>query len=81
MRKLRLDLDRLLVESFEPRSEEQKKGTVLGHITHTDPAYCPFSENWECSFGDACGTNTNCEGTYIETCDEFESCRMTCGYC
>jgi hypothetical protein len=51
MKKLRMDLDALNVESFTLGDRPDLRGTVRGHLTFTDPRVCPASQNWNCSVG------------------------------
>ncbi len=54
MKKLRLDLDALNVESFESDRIAPPRGTVHGRLRYTDPRACPVTGNWYCSVGDTC---------------------------
>lgn len=54
MKKLKLNVEALRVESFSPGNAEPERGTVHGHARYTDPAVCPWSNNWYCSVGDGC---------------------------
>ena len=54
MKKLRLDLDALAVESFESARIATTRGTVHGRLRYTDPRVCPMTGNWYCSVGDTC---------------------------
>lgn len=54
MKKMRLDVEELAVESFEPERISRGRGTVNGHAQHTDPKVCLPSANWYCSVGDGC---------------------------
>jgi hypothetical protein len=51
MKKLRLDIERLNVQSFEAGAETERRGTVRGHLPETHPQICPPSEDLYCSFG------------------------------
>ena len=66
MKKLRLDLDDLSVESFDSGSSETRPGTVEAHAYDTDPRVCQASEDWRCSAGYGC------------TLPEY-TCDLTCG--
>jgi hypothetical protein len=81
MKKLKLDLNELKVESFETSKQSIRKGTVNGHATvpvgfcadqsyHT---YCPTSACLQCS-----GELTNCNQN---TCDYTECNQNTCDTC
>ncbi|HEU4882462.1 MAG TPA: hypothetical protein VFT45_09465 [Longimicrobium sp.] len=65
MKKLRLQVESLRVESFTPRQEPSVRGTVQAH--HTDGETCHIS---------ACGTYcaTNC----WPYCASAETCAQTC---
>ena len=54
MRKLKLDLDTLSVQSFEADQATPARGTVQGHLPRTDPAVCPYTRNWYCTYGYEC---------------------------
>lgn len=54
MQKLRLNLDGLKVESFEPGSETRDRGTVRGHA------------NTECSCAYTCGIASRGQEGYAE---------------
>jgi hypothetical protein len=89
MRKIRLDLDTLSVESFSTvRGKEDRDGTVFGHLP-------PFTYQLYCSDGntcyetcDGCGTapsdcgtcDTNCGtcATDCGTCDPYCCCTCSC---
>lgn len=43
MKKLRLDLEELAVESFEVREEAAARGTVKGHLSHVEEGSCGVS--------------------------------------
>ena len=50
MKKLRLDLGNLQVESFSARVDAADRGTVEGqNLPCTHPQVCPASENWWCT--------------------------------
>jgi hypothetical protein len=92
MKKLRLRLDDLRIDSFQTTQAEQPEGTVFGeqctcHTQCTCPGCptcyascngtCDASCNGSCNCsGDTC--NASCFGTCEETCDN--SCGGTCGY-
>ncbi|HEU4452740.1 MAG TPA: hypothetical protein VFR81_06755 [Longimicrobium sp.] len=78
MKKIRLELDTLAVESFSttPRDAESR-GTVRGHRP-------PFTEGYECESiefceTDACGTNVTDCGTCAAT--ACGTCATNCGTC
>jgi hypothetical protein len=50
MKKLQLDLDKLVVEAFEVDTPPEEHGTVEGqNLPCTHPQVCPASENWYCT--------------------------------
>lgn len=63
MKKLRLDLDELAVESFDTRGAEKEKGTVVGEQ--------------QCSCGGTCYPQATCPQTCAYTCDD-PTCAYTC---
>ncbi|WP_420129070.1 hypothetical protein [Longimicrobium sp.] len=76
MRKVKLDLDTLDVESFTTSGAEKDSGTVLGHAS-----LACTGEN-----GNTCGGGNSCHGGY--TCDgaatcNYRTCDTVCGtyYC
>jgi hypothetical protein len=63
MRKMRLDVESLAVESFAPAEQAPGRGTVRGHV----------SLYWEdCDVSDTCPGNYPCDPTQ-------QSCAGTCG--
>lgn len=75
MRKLKLSLDALQVESFTPSADEAARGTVPAHaFTEYADESCFASCNGGCSnsCGGGCGTNTAWQSCY-------GSCQNTCG--
>jgi hypothetical protein len=78
MRKLRLDLDSLDVQSFETDDGAGMLGTVHGASGVQLPSYCAFlcgpSTNYGCGF-----TDYETCGGYHPSCDE--SCYGTCFSC
>lgn len=95
MKKLRLNLDELEVESFETEAEHAERGTVHGHAQYS--AYCPPGESLQASNCPTCqqtcvatcyGQNT-CEGVFtcgpgstcLGTCDPFNGCNNSWAYC
>lgn len=61
MKKLRLDLEELAVESFDTDRADEQKGTVEAHAKYT--VYCQTDE-LGCSGWDSCGyTWCSCEMT------------------
>ena len=73
MRKLKLSLDALQVESFQPAGPEARRGTVPGHAgTYYYDESCFESCNGGCtvyaSCGGGCGSYS-CPGTCYDTCN------------
>lgn len=66
MKKLKLDLEALYVESFEAATGPSDDGTVVAHLKETDPRVCPYTENWNCSKVIVCN----------ET--EYDTCGLSC---
>lgn len=54
MKKLRMDLDKLTVESFEAEKQKPARGTVEGHVPRTEPGVCAQTRDWYCSYGYEC---------------------------
>ena len=54
MKKLRLDLDELIVETFEANRAAPARGTVEGHLPRTVPGECPETRDWYCTYGYEC---------------------------
>ena len=78
MRKLKLNLEALNVDSFElTDAEKARQGTVHGHVDYTHPRVCDTAV--DCSFN-SCPSycHTACAATCIETCDF--TCEMSCHY-
>lgn len=81
MRKIRLDIDALQVDSFETRAPEAERGTVRGHATQYGS--CQGSCVQTCG-GRTCEPPCENEPTIYVTC--VESCGWTdginvCIYC
>lgn len=78
MKKIRLDLDALSVDSFDTRAgAEGPDGTVFGHIP-------PYSYQKYCSDGLTC--TVECEGTAASDCgtcgaSACGTCATNCGTC
>ena len=71
MRKLRLDLDELTVESFETERTKEARGTVRGHWEYT--YYCASDVQQGCTGGGG----ASC---YATVCDSCHSCNQTDRY-
>lgn len=68
MRKLRLELDELVVESFAPAGSAAERGTVRGHVSlyweDCLPSDTCQGAGWPCEY-----TQQSCNGTcYVHTC-------------
>lgn len=73
MAKLKLDLDRIDVQSFEMQvTEGRSRGTVLGHASRAD---CPSALVWNCP---SVVAQVDCPQSYYGTC---QSCGNTCAGC
>jgi hypothetical protein len=77
MRKLKLELDALEVESFSPESGHEAEGTVRAYLT----AYyelCYPGDSWQ----DTCTCEPTCNAQSCYTCDTgCGSCATACGTC
>jgi hypothetical protein len=79
MRKFKLDIDELVVESFEPSKEAAKRGTVLGHATHVEecgPTLAQTCDAAACGGGSGwitCYNYATCDGPY-DTCNVNDTC-------
>lgn len=65
MSKLKLDLERLRVESFQPEAQKARRGTVAAHedagpTSHTDPCFTDVSVCYQCFY-----TANPCECTTL----------------
>ena len=68
MEKLKLDLNALVVESFDIHDEHGERGTIHGQAQQTDPRICETNEMgcYAQTLGVTnCGT---CEQTCVQTC-------------
>ncbi len=85
MKKLRVDIEQLQVESFETAGAPQKRGTVQAHGPDTDTGTCPPTGDAYCSYGHACTyPQYTCGGWECQTWGEFcwrPSERETCVAC
>jgi hypothetical protein len=71
MRKMKLDMDALVVESFDTISRRESRGTVNGN----------WDTEWNCGWtGDAC-LEENAGGETIHTKCGGISCKIVCGSC
>lgn len=78
MKKLRLQIDDLSVESFETGDVAKRRGTVIGHLVYTDPRAC--TEQGACTIDGTCADTAcgnSCAGTCFGTCwctDHYTVC-------
>jgi hypothetical protein len=88
MKKVRLELDALSVESFDTVARDgAADGTVFGQATYQ--AYCSYGytcPETECAddcgtYATDCGSCATCEGTCAATCDDPSCCPTQCGTC
>ena len=79
MRKIRLDLDALDVESFTVSAPEPGRGTVEGLAKQTDSSCATYDD---CASVETCGQAHTCfEGCYTvmgRTCGMLDSCDGLC---
>ena len=68
MRKIKLDLDLLAVDSFETVTEEAGEGTVLGHEITQNQLVCSNSNASECAGSCDTGSCSSVLGTCAYTC-------------
>jgi hypothetical protein len=92
MKKIRLDLDSLSIESFDTTGAADARGTVAGHATYQ--AYCSYGLTCvdscegtcdgscvsECGTCGATGCGS-CGATYCGTCVDPSCCPTYCGTC
>ena len=86
MKKRKLDLDELDVETFETAESSRERGTVIGHAT-LRACTLDCTANYSC--GGTCGYESchasACCATWQESCGGYGSCypNATCGedYC
>ena len=78
MKKLRLELDALEVESFDVARAGPSTGTVHGHITATQ---CNTSPDRTCAGYLTCAFNS-CDGWCTAgNCTDYGTCDATCIHC
>ena len=94
MKKLSLDLDQLLVESFDTGTPRRTNGTVRGHDISNTTCYqrlCDCPTGFTCatdfnqftcanSCGDTCGDSCVNICPSGRSCDNPPTCFDTCGY-
>jgi hypothetical protein len=84
MKKIRLELDTLAVESFDTTAgKSEERGTVHAHRPpYTEGLECESIDvctNWDCTYATECGT---CGATNCGTCyGEASCCPTFCGTC
>lgn len=83
--KLKLDLDALVVDSFDPEPRGARAGgTVFAHGTEPPPADSFDTDPFSCNCGGGGGTGPTCGATCPATCAGQNTCaQQTCGltYC
>jgi hypothetical protein len=78
MKKLKLRLDDLRVDTFDTSAGRKEKGTVFGEqCTCYTQCTCPGCPTCYASCNGSC--DASCNGTCGDTCDA--SCQGTCDYC
>ena len=90
MKKLKLRLDDLRVDTFQTTAPEKPKGTVFGEqCTCYTQCTCPGCPTCYASCNGSCDASCNgtcgatCEGTCGATCGDtcYDSCAASCGTC
>lgn len=77
MRKLRLDMDSLVVQSFPTTAAgDPAQGTVVGRAAVPDKTYQVGCPTWDCPPTHQYSCNGTCGG---DTC--YESCHLSCHTC
>jgi hypothetical protein len=71
MRKLKLDIDHLEVDSFETDVGHDQRGTVHGLVSPYCTQTCDTANNYSCDGAYTCGAESTCRR--INTC-MYESC-------
>ena len=74
MKKLKLEMDALRVQSFAAAPVERVRGTVRGHLPPTDPRVCPYSYNYPCTVAKDCSAGPTCYISCDHQCDTIETC-------
>jgi len=80
MKKLRLQIEDLLIDSFTTTPPEKPKGTVFGEqCTCYTNCTCPGCPTCDASCNGTC--DASCNGSCAATCDAscYGSCDWTCG--
>jgi hypothetical protein len=78
MKKLRLVLDELSVETFATDGGEAPRGTVVGHATNTCITYRCLNTRLCTGAG---GNAASCDGTCYATCGDRDCASMAILYC
>ena len=65
MKKFKLNLEELKVQSFNTNEKKSTKGTVQGNAGLSEPAYCTY---------------TGCETEHCETLEQATLCQVSCGH-
>lgn len=74
MKKMRIVVDELQVESFEVQAVPAERGTVHAHVPNTDPGYCAPTQDAYCTYGYGCSDpRFTCGGMQCQT-YEAEGC-------
>ena len=87
MRKLKLQLEDLRIDSFTTTGSRKEKGTVYGEqCTCQTACTCPGCPTCDASCNGTCGgtcaatCNASCYGTCDYSCDGGFSCYQTCNH-
>lgn len=73
MKKLTLELEALVVESFDTGEDDAgKRGTVQAHVHYTDVRFCDTRH--ECYTDNEVGCNTNWYGCNTDQCSRYDEC-------
>lgn len=74
MKKLRIEIEQLQVDTFEIGDVPMARGTVRAHKPWTDPGYCAPTEDAYCTGGWGCSNpEFTCGGWQCQT-HEAETC-------
>ncbi|MFA8342997.1 MAG: pinensin family lanthipeptide [Rhodothermaceae bacterium] len=75
MKKIKLNIEQLKVESFRTSKSNKQTGTVAGNGTYTAPPNCEQTEAEMCEPSDYA---TNCDATCGHTYCNENSCELSC---
>ncbi|MFL5381030.1 MAG: pinensin family lanthipeptide [Longimicrobiaceae bacterium] len=85
MKKIKLELDTLAVESFETNETEREQGTVHGHWISNKLCESEVSCRYTCYYASCFDTQCYCEvPSYPDNCGDpyqtvyYESCQISC---